>query len=122
MSAGAFIRSFYATNGNGVARIRVQPETELAQINGTVNDAPAGPATVATRVKVSRGSREYGIRPRKIGFVFDPGQAPEGYEDGQLYYIPVMTRAVYDGCVDGSPVTYLQGTGQVVSKLEESIR
>jgi hypothetical protein len=122
MSAGAFIRSFYATNGGAVARIRVQPETELAQIAGTVNDAPAGPATVATTVKVSKSRRAYGIGPRKIGFVFDPGQAPDGYEDDTLYYIPVMTRAVYDGATLGAAVTYLNGTGVVVSKIEESVK
>lgn len=122
MSAGKFIRSFYATNGGAIARIRVQPETELANIGGSVNDAPAGPASVSTTVKVSKSRRAYGIGPRKIGFVFDAGQAPDDYDDGQLYYIPVMTRAVYDGAALGDVVTYLAGTGVVVSKLEESIK
>lgn len=122
MSAGAFIRSFYETNAGGVCRIRVQPETELAQIAGTVNDAPSGPATIATRAKVSRGARAYGIKPRRIGIVFDPGEEPDDYKQGEIIYLPVMTKSVYDGAVDGSVVTYLGGTARVVSKLEESIR
>lgn len=122
MSSGRFIRSFYATNGGAIARIRVQPETELATIGGTVNDAPAGPPTIQTTVKVSKGRLEYGISPRKIGFVFDAGQAPVGYEAGSIYYIPILTRAVYDGVVPGQACTYLQGTGVCVSKLEESVR
>jgi hypothetical protein len=122
MSAGSFIRTFYETNGGGIARIRVQPETELANIGGTVNDAPAGPPTVATSVKVSKGRREYGISPRKVGFVFDTGQSPVGYKPGQLYYIPVLTRAVYDSFVVGDTITYLAGTGDIVSKLEESVK
>ena len=122
MSAGAFIRSFYETNGGAIARIRVQPETELANLGGTVNDAPAGPPTVSTTVKVSKSRREYGIGPRKCGIVFDAGQAPVGYLAGQAYYIPVMTRAVYDGFVVGDAATYLGGTADIVSKLEESIR
>jgi hypothetical protein len=122
MSAGAFIRSFYETNGGAIARIRVQPETELANIGGTVNDAPAGPPTVSTTVKVSKGRREYGIGPRKVGFVFDAGEEPDGYKAGATYYLPVLTRAVYDGFVVGDVITYLGGTGDIVSKSEESIK
>lgn len=122
MSAGKFIRSFYETNGGAIARIRVQPETELATIGGAVNDAPAGPPTVQTTVKVSRGSREYGIRPRRVGFAFDPGQGPANYDEGTIIYIPVMTRARYDAAVPGQAATYLLGTGVIVSKLEESVR
>lgn len=122
MSAGAFIRSFYQTNGGGIARIRLQPETELANIGGTVNDAPAGPPTIATSVKVSKGRREYGISPRKVGFVFDSGQEPDDYKAGQIYYVPVLTRTVYDSFVVGDVISYLGGTGDIVSKLEESIK
>lgn len=122
MSAGQFIRSFYETNGGAIARIRVQPETELAQIGGSPNDAPAGPPTVSTTVKVNKGRREYGIGPRKVGFVFDDGTAPTGYEPGNIYYIPVLTRARYDAAVVGDTMTYLAGTGEIVSKIEESIK
>lgn len=122
MSAGSFIRSFYETNGGAICRVRVQPETELATIGGQVNDAPAGPPTVSTTAKVSKGRREYGIGVRKIGFIFDPGQEPDDYKLGSVIYIPVMTRARYDAQVVGAPVTYLNGTGICISKLEESIR
>lgn len=122
MSAGQFIRTFYETNGGAIARIRVQPETELATFGGAVNDAPAGPPTVSTTVKVSKSRRGYGIGPRKVGIVFDAGQAPVGYAPGTIHYIPVMTRAVYDGFVIGAAATYLGGTADIVSKLEESIK
>lgn len=122
MSAGAFIRSFYETNGGAIARIRVQPETELAQIGGAPNDAPAGPATVTTTVKVSKGRREYGIGPRKIGVVFDPGEEPDDYKLGSVVYVPVLTRASYLAVAVGDAITYLGGTARVISKLEESIR
>jgi hypothetical protein len=122
MSAGQFIRSFYQTNGGAIARIRVQPETELAQIGGAPNDAPAGPPTVSTTVKVSKSRREYGIGPRKIGIVFDDGEAPVGYEPGNIYYIPVLTSARYNAAVVGDTMTYLGGTADIVSKLEESVK
>lgn len=122
MSAGEFIRTFYATNGGAIARIRVQPETELATFGGAVNDAPAGPPTVATTVKVSKSRRAYGIGPRKIGIVFDAGEAPAGYEPGNIYYVPILTRAVYDGAVVGGTAVYLGGTADIVSKIEESVK
>lgn len=122
MSAGTFIRSFYETNGGAIARIRVQPETELATIGGAVNDAPAGPPTVTTTVKVSKGRRAYGISPRKVGFIFDPGEEPDDYKLGSTVYIPVLTRARYDAQLVGAPMIYLGGTGICISKLEESVR
>lgn len=123
MSAGKFIRSFYETNGGAIARIRVQPETELATIGGAFNDGAAGPPTVSTTVKVSKSRRAYGISPRKVGFVFDPGSAPQGYENATgIHYIPVLTRARYDATVVGSQATYLTGSGVIVSKIEESVK
>ena len=122
MSAGAFIRSFYETNGGAIARIRVQPETELFTDGTNVNDAPAGPPTVSTTVKVSKARGEYGISPRKVGFVFDDGQAPAGYRSGQLYYIPILQRSTYDAYIQGTQATYLAGTGEIVSKLEENVK
>lgn len=122
MSSGQFIRSFYETNGGAIARIRVQPETELFTDGVGPNDAPAGPPTISTTVKVNKAKREYGIGPRKVGFVFDDGQAPTGYEPGNIYYIPILTRAMYDRLVVGAQATYLAGTGDIVSKLEESIK
>lgn len=122
MSAGLFLRSIYETNAGDFARIRVQPETELAT-NGTVpNDAGAGPVNIPTRAKVSRGSREIGIRPRKIGLIFETGQNPSGYEPNEVFYIPALTRAFYDAVAEDDEITYLSSTAKVVSKLEESIR
>ena len=40
-----------------------------------------------------------------------------GYEPGNIYYIPVLTRAVYDGVTVGETITYLGQTAEVVSKL-----
>jgi hypothetical protein len=122
MSSGSFIRSIYETNAGDFARIRVQPETELATDGTTSNDAAAGPVNLPVAAKVSRGSREYGIRPRRIGLVFEDGNAPAGYEDGDIIYIPALTRAFYDALTEDQQITYLQSTANVVSKLEEDIR
>lgn len=122
MSAGKFIRSRYITNGGAIARIRVQPETELASIGGTLNSAPVGAPTVPSRAKVSKGRREVGIGPRKIGVAFSPGQEPDGYEPDTIIYVPALTRTFYDAAVVDQTMTYLTSQAVIVSKLEESVR
>lgn len=122
MSSGSFINSFYETNDGDVCRIRVQPETELATDGTTPNDSATGPATLPVRAKVSRGTREIGIKPRRIGIKFEIGQAPTGYAVGQVYYLPALTRAFYDALEVGDDITYLAATAEVVSKLEEDIK
>lgn len=122
MSAGKFIRSYYESNAGEQIRIRVQPETELFTNGTEVNDSAGGPATIPGYAKVTKGNREYGIRPRRVGFVFDAGQAPTGYDPSSVHYIPVMTKAAYDAYDLGTGYTYLGGTGEVISKLEENIR
>lgn len=122
MSAGKFIRSRYATNGGAIARIRVQPETELASIGGVFNSAPTGSPTVPSRAKVSKGRREVGIGPRKIGIAFSDGQETDGYEPNTVIYVPALTRAWYDSAVVDEVMTYLSSQAVIISKIEESIR
>jgi hypothetical protein len=122
MSSGSFIRSIYETNSGNFARIRVQPETELATDGTTPNDAAIGPVNLPVAAKVSRGAREYGIRPRRIGLVFEDGNEPSGYESGNIIYIPALTRAFFDALDVDQQITYLGETANVVSKLEEDLR
>jgi hypothetical protein len=122
MSAGAFVRSIYETNGGDFARIRVQPETTLASAAGTPNDDGAGPVNLPVSAKVSRGSREIGILPRRIGIAFQIGQAPTGYREDSVYYLPALTRAFFDACVIDQELTYLGSSAVIVSKLEENIK
>lgn len=122
MSAGSFIRSRYQTNGGAICRIRVQPETELMGVGAGFNDAPEGAVNTATTAKVSKGRREYGIGPRKIGIVFDAGNEPDGYNPGDILYVPILKRTTYDAIVVDGTVTYLANSARVVSKLEESIK
>jgi hypothetical protein len=122
MSAGAFIRGIYETNAGQFARIRVQPETELASAGGVVNDSAAGPVNLPVAAKVSRGNREIGILPRRIGIVFELGEAPTGYKTDSVYYVPALTPEFYNACVVDNDMTYLGSTAKIVSKLEENIR
>lgn len=122
MSAGNFTRTFYELDNGEICQIRVQPETLTFANGSTTNSAPAGPATIPGSAKVSRGDREIGIRPRKVSFAWTPGQEPDGYEEGGLYYIPILDKSQFDAMTAGSAATYLSGTGTLLRKFNEDIR
>jgi hypothetical protein len=107
MSAGPFKLSKYQTNSQTIHPIKIQEETEELVIDGVTNSPPAlnyGPG--AQWVRVSGGTRQLGIHPRKIGVRFT-GDVPDGYAEGQTYYIPVLTEAAFN---DYTITTGLTGT------------
>lgn len=123
MSAGAFTRTFYqlsAENGGGVISIRLQPETLAATIAGTVNAAPAGPATIPGSATISQGRRSAGVNARYITVAWD-GAPPEGYS-GLTAKIVVPDPAVFTGAVLGSAVTYLATAAEVVGRNGETVK
>lgn len=123
MSAGAFERTFYELdtgNGGGIARVRVQPETLAATINGAANAAPAGPATLPTAAKVSKGAREIGIGCRTVTLEFT-GTPPTDYS-GDDVVIPVLQEATYAAWTVGQTGTYLGAPVEVVGRSPESVR
>lgn len=122
MSAGVYTRTFYELDNGDIVQIRVQPETISFANGATSNSAPAGPATLPLTAKVSRGDREVGIRPRRVSFAFDPGEAPAGYEEGNLYYIPILDKSQFDAMTAGSAATYLTKSGRLLRKFNEDIR
>lgn len=122
MSAGAFLQnSIYESNRGTFHAIRVQPETELLTDGTVVNDSAAGPIDSALRAKVSRTSREYGLRPRTITFRFDPGQEPEDHAEGSTVRLPILTPEAFDTytATPQYPLTYKGGTGVVVGNSGE---
>lgn len=107
MSAGSFVLSKYQTNSQTVHPIKIQPETAELVIDGVTNSPPAldyGPG--AQWVRVSGGTKQLGIHPRKIGIRFT-GTPPTGYAEGQTYYVPVLTEAAFN---DYTITTGLTGT------------
>lgn len=122
MSAGAFQLGRYEGNDNAkIYPIRVQPETIAAELGGTANAGPSGALTEEILVKVSRSSRGYGVRPRKVSFRFTGG-VPAGYAAGQSYSIPVLQEATWDGVSTGATGTYLGEAIQIIGKSPESVR
>lgn len=121
MSAGQFVREIYEDDNGVFHPIRCQPETTLLTDGTTVNDGGAGPVDSAQPAKISRSSREYGLKPRTVTFEFDDGQAPTGYENRAQAVLPVLTPAAYAAytAAPRTQLTYLGGTGIVVNQSNE---
>jgi len=123
MSSGNFVRTFYglsADNGGGVVSIRLQPETLQANIAGTVNAAPAGPATIPGSATISQGRRSAGINARYITVAWN-GAPPDDYT-GLTARIVVPNPTVYAGAVLGATVTYLSTSATVVGRVPETVK
>ena len=118
MSAGAFINSLYQTDQGEVAPIKIQPETLSFSIGSETNVAATGPATSRMFVKISKGNREYGCRPRKIVVKFT-GTVPTGYKADQTYAIPALTPAIFGAAIPTAVGSYLGEAVEVVSTRAE---
>lgn len=121
MSAGKFERTRYEANSGEIHPIRVQEETVDATFGGSANAAPAGTTTSDISARVSKTKREYGLRPRMVVVEFS-GAAPAGYEEGNLYRVPILQASTYNAINVGNTGTYLGSSVEVVSKLPEEVR
>lgn len=124
MSAGAFVIAKYESTEleDEILPIRVQPETLALSVAATANGQPAGDITLPLRVNVSGGTREYGVKPRKVTLRWtDPADIPDGYSGDDLQ-LPVMTVAAYNLYVVGATGTYLTKAVTVVSRIPERAR
>lgn len=118
MSAGPLSDAKYEDSLLNVFSAKVQPETLAFSIGANANSSPTAAATEG-RVKISAGNGEIGTIPRKVGFLWDSGQTPDGYSVGEILYIPILTESVYAAAELGAAATYLGGTGTIVSRLGE---
>lgn len=117
MSAGAFSSTKYEANSNAIHPIRVQPETVAAFANA----APAGATTSSISAVVSLTRRQRGLRPRYVSVKFT-GTLPEGYKEGTILRIPILTKQVFDGLNVGGTGNYLGAAVQIISKEDERSR
>lgn len=122
MSQGRFTRSKYEANNGDIHNIRVQPETLLATLGGTVNAAPSGAVDQSISARVSGGNREVGLKARSVTIAWNEGNAPDGYDERTPTRIPVLTPALFNSLSNGSTVSYNGGTGVVVGTNPERKR
>lgn len=120
MSAGLFTYSKYESNSGEIYRIRVQPETLLANI-GSANSAPDGAITGQGTVRVGGGNRQFGIKARSVTVKFT-ADAPTGYAENQVYRIPILQETLWDSINLGATGTYLGNAIEVVGKSPERVR
>lgn len=122
MSQGFFIDTRYEADNGSIYPIRVQPETITLVVGGTINAPPAGAIDQFSSARVSGGRRRIGVKARQIRFVF-VGAAPDGYEDGSILTLPILTRALYNAIpTTGATGTYLGSTIRVVGKSSQAGR
>jgi hypothetical protein len=121
MSSGNFAIRFYEADSGEIHLIKQQPESAVFSIGGSPNALPAGPATSPFWAKTNRAKTEYGLRPRKIKFRFNPGEEPAGYVAGASYDVVVYSTATYNNATIGSVGNYLGGAGVILGKIAEDI-
>lgn len=122
MSAGAFIDSRYEVDDGRVMRARVQPETELFEFDSTFNDATTDPITIGWSANMRGSRRQNGVTARQVGVKFAAGTTPTGYLPGQILYVPILTKALYDSITLGGTAQYLGQPCTVVGKRAEALR
>jgi hypothetical protein len=95
MSTGIFVESVYQASFDGSFRfpIRIQPETLILNIGGVTNNPPTGGTVIPIHAKVSKGDREYGIRPALVRFAWN-GSAPAGYDQDSILTLPLLNSTI----------------------------
>lgn len=121
MSAGQFDLTLYESDLGSIHLIRLQPETVSTLDSGSgAQTAPTGPATSPFWAKKTRGSNEYGLRPRCVNLRWT-GTPPTGYDADEVLGVTVLQDAYYAAITIGQAITYLGAAAQVVGKVAENI-
>ncbi len=122
MSAGSFVTSRYESNGGGIFKVRVQPETIDAVIGAVSNGPPAGAITQEVSALARGGKRQIGVVARTATLKFT-GAKPAGYT-GNNAVVPVLSPDTYDAWTTpaGQTGTYLAAPVEVVGQSPERKR
>jgi len=112
----ASVNAKYEADSGDIHPIRLRPDTNLV-----AGVEPSGAITNNIRVKVSKGNREFGMRPRGVTISLAKGSGTDTYTVRQ--FIPVLTPAAFgvSPFVVGGTVTYQGGSWTVISLRAEDI-
>lgn len=111
----AYTRTKYQADSGFVHAIRINPITVTL-----AGAAPVDPVDSEVRVKISKGNREFGIRPRRIKIGKTFGVAPNTFV--RTAYIAVLTPATFAAATHqlNAVVTYKgDADWQVISRDPE---
>lgn len=112
----ANVNTKYESDSGDIHPIRLRPDT-----NAVVGTAPAGAVNNNIRVKVSKGSRQFGIKPRGVVISRTRGTAPDTFQVTQ--FIPVLSASAFGNSPFslGSTISYKGVSWTVVSLKSEDI-
>lgn len=110
----AFVFTKYESDDGNVHPIKMSPEK--AALAGT---APAGTITSSVKAKVTKGAREYGLKPRGIVLSRTFGTAPDTFT--KSVFIPRLTDVALDDILVDDTATYdgLGGWRVTAKKAED---
>lgn len=117
MSSGDFfIQGRYtATEGGGIYKIRVQPETVTAW-----NPNTTAAVNAVGSVRVGGGNRQLGIKARSVTLQWADAP-PNNYKDAYIR-VPVLTATAFNGLALGQTVQYLGADAVIVGKNPERVK
>lgn len=123
MSAGQFIDTVYEADSGLVFPTRVQPETELATLNGVVNDASSEAVTPGApfiSVRTSKRSPKLQVRHVWVKMLENPtGQYADYQGIGTTHRLVVSNPTVFAGLSRRQPATYLGAACQITRVVGE---
>lgn len=110
----AKVKTKYEANNGDVHQIVLTPE--YAAVAGT---APAGDVTNDIKVKVSKTTREYGLKPRRVTLARTIGSDPDTFVKYSL--LPVLTQTAFQSGTFalGATVTIDEVAWEIVAKIPE---
>lgn len=121
MSAGRFTKTFYQAQYDvaEIFKCRVQDQTLLADIAGTVNAGATGPATQPFTATIGTNKRRRGIRMRGVALKLPDTGQPADYAPGGIIIIPALTPAFFLAAAVNNTCTYLGVTCDISYLLDE---
>lgn len=97
----------------------IHPILMTADYAAAAGAAPAGAVNSDIKVKISKGNKEYGIRPRGVTLSRVAGTAPDTFT--KTTFLPVLTETAYDSAAFANNATISIGSTSwtVVGKRPE---
>lgn len=120
MSAGNFVDSIYETNAGNFCSIRVQPETLTLELDGSTNDAGAGPVDQEASAIANGSRRGIGVNARRVRLRWTAA-APDGYDAAGTVTVPILAPALFNALNRQSTGTYLGAAVEVVGRTPEYV-
>ena len=111
----AVVSSKYEANSGDIHPIRVGD----AVIAVSGNTVPSGAQTSSISAKISKGAREFGLKPRGVLLKRLVGTSPD--QAAKYAFLPILSDSVFSGATfdPGTSHTYNGNSWEVSKKIDE---